>query len=98
MSRDLLKSNLVTLERKINLLISDRKSMQEEVNLLKNENEKLRSIMKERDEQISSFQNKIKISKIVNEMDTDDGDTPELKGKIDEYIKEIDKCLAHLSK
>lgn len=98
MSRDLLKSNLGTLERKINLLISDRKSMKEEVSLLQKENEQLRSLVKEREEQISSFQNQIKISKIVNEMDTDGGDSPELKEKIDEYIKEIDKCLAHLSK
>ena len=98
MSRDLLKANLATLERKINLLINDRKSMREEVNLLKKENDKLRSVMKEKDEQISGFQNKIKISKIVNEMDTDGGEAPELRKKIDEYIKEIDKCLAHLSK
>ncbi|MEL7003093.1 MAG: hypothetical protein AAFN93_10205 [Bacteroidota bacterium] len=98
MSRDLLKSNLVTLERKINLLINDRKSMKEEVALLQSENEQLRSQVKEREEQIANFQNQIKISKIVNEMDTDGGDSPELKEKIDEYIKEIDKCLAHLSK
>lgn len=98
MNKDQLKANLSSLERKINLLIGDHKSLKLEVEQLKSENDELRSLVKSKEEQISSFQNKIKISKIVNEIDTGEGNTSELKRKIDDYIKEIDKCIAHLSK
>ncbi|MTI19863.1 hypothetical protein E1176_02390 [Fulvivirga sp. RKSG066] len=98
MNQDLLKSSLASLERKINLLIGERKSLLTEVEVLKNENADLKASLNKKDEQIGNFQNKIKISKIVNEIDTEDGNASELKRKIDDYIKEIDKCIAHLSK
>ena len=98
MNKDQLKANLSSLERKINLLIGDYKNLKLELNQLKNENDELKSMVRDREQQISSFQNKIKISKIVNEIDTGEGNTSELKRKIDDYIKEIDKCIAHLSK
>ncbi|ELR69459.1 Hypothetical protein C900_04991 [Fulvivirga imtechensis AK7] len=98
MNKDQLKANLSSLERKINLLIGDYKNLKLELNQLKNENDELKSLVRDKEQQISSFQNKIKISKIVNEIDTGEGNTSELKRKIDDYIKEIDKCIAHLSK
>lgn len=98
MNQDLLKSGLASLERKLNLLIGEKKTLHNELEVLRNENADLKSLIKQKDEQIGSFQNKIKISKIVNEIDTEDGNASELKSKIDDYIKEIDKCIAHLSK
>ena len=41
--------------------------------------------------------NKFKISKIVDNIGADKSETAELKNKLDEYIKEIDKFIAHLS-
>ena len=98
MNSDLLKSNLSSLERKIKLLIGDYRSLKLEVDQLKMENKELKSLIKAKEDQVSSFQNQIKISKIVNEIDTGEENTSELKRKIDDYIKEIDKCIAHLSK
>lgn len=98
MNSDLLKTNLSSLERKIKLLIGDHRNLKLEVDLLKIENDELRSLVKTKEEQVSSFQNQIKISKIVNKIDTGEENTSELKRKIDDYIKEIDKCIAHLSK
>ncbi len=98
MSQDLLKSNLLTLERKLALLLDKHKSMKEEVGLLKEENNELKQVLKQKGEQLSSFQNQIKISKIVGEIDSDGKDATELKRKIDDYIKEIDKCIVHLSR
>ena len=46
---------------------------------------------------ISSFQNQMKMSKLVNNMVVGGGDSGELKEKLDGYIKEIDKCIAHLA-
>lgn len=98
MSQDLLKSNLSTLERKLSLLLDKHKTIKEEMAMLREENTELRSILKQKEEQVSSFQNQIKISKIVSEIDSDGKDASELKSKIDDYIKEIDKCILHLSK
>ncbi|MEM7107889.1 MAG: hypothetical protein AAF519_06660 [Bacteroidota bacterium] len=98
MSNDLLKSQLSTLERKLNLLLSEFGSVRKEKTLLKAENEELKTLLKVKDDQISSFQNKIKISKIVNGIEATDEGASELKKKIDVYIKEIDRCIAHLSK
>ncbi len=98
MKQDELKSNLQTLERKVKLLLGEHRSIQEEVVFLQNENDALRLELKTREEQVSDFQNKIKITKIVSNIDTEDGEASELKRKIDDYIKEIDKCIAHLSK
>ncbi len=98
MSQDLLKANLVTLERKLSLLLDKHKNLKDERDLLREENESLRKLLKQKEEQVSSFQNQIKISKIVSEIDSDGKDASELKSKIDDYIKEIDKCIMHLSK
>ena len=38
-----------------------------------------------------------KISKIVNNMTAGGGDSTELKVVLDRYIKEVDKCIVHLS-
>lgn len=98
MNQDLLKNSLASLERKLKLLIGEQKSLRTEVNALQNENEELRTVLKSKDEQIGNFQNSIKISKIVGKINTEDSDASELKKKIDDYIKEIDKCILHLSK
>ncbi|MEQ8243394.1 hypothetical protein [Fulvivirga sp.] len=98
MSQDLLKSNLSSLERKLSLLLDKHKTIKEELAMLREENGELRSILKQKEEQVNSFQNQIKISKIVSEIDSDGKDASELKSKIDDYIKEIDKCILHLSK
>ena len=46
---------------------------------------------------MESFQNQIKISRIAGSVGADREDASELKKKIDDYVDEIDKCIAHLS-
>ncbi len=48
--------------------------------------------------QTADFKNQIKISKIVDNINPEDGSVSELKKKVDEYIQEIDKCIAYLSR
>jgi len=98
MSQDLLKNNISNLERKLVLLIDKYKTMKGEVDLLKEQNGELKDLLKQKDAQVSSFQNQIKISKIVDEIDSGGEDATELRRKIDDYIKEIDKCILHLSR
>lgn len=98
MDQELLKSNLAGLERKILVLVNEHKNLKEEIKHLKTENLELRSAIKARDEQISGFHNQLKITKIVDNLHPEDGSVLELKKKVDDYIREIDKCIAHLSR
>ena len=98
MEQELLKTNLNGLERKILVLINEHKSLKEEIRSLKTENQELKTGLKGRDEQLSNFKNQIKISKIVDNINPEDGSVSELKKKVDDYIREIDKSIAYLSR
>lgn len=98
MDQELLKTNLNGLERKILVLINEHNSLKEDLQNLKKENQELKSAVKVRDEQIDRFHNQLKITKIVDNINPEDGSVSELKKKVDEYIREIDKCIAHLSR
>ena len=98
MDQELLKTNLNGLERKILVLINEHNNLKEELQNLKKENQELKSAVKVRDEQIDRFHNQLKITKIVDNINPEDGSVSELKKKVDEYIREIDKCIAHLSR
>ena len=65
---------------------------------LKNQNLELKSLLDSKEQQIRDFQNKIKISTIVDSISVGDSEAAEVRNKIDEYIKEIDKCINQLSK
>ncbi len=92
-----LRSELNNLERKLILLLNEHKKLKSSVEALRNENQELREVIKQKETVLSDFQNKDKISKIVNGMVVGEGNTTELVEVIDEYIKEVDKCIAHLS-
>lgn len=97
MDQEKLKIQLTSLERKLKLLISSYSSTKEEVNQLHMEKAELKLILKAKEEQLQNFQNQIKIGKIVESIDVEGGSS-ELKARIDEYIREIDKCITHLSR
>ena len=88
---------LMVLEEKIKKLIEAYDESLLESKELKEENAFLKSLVKNKEEEIKNFQNQFKISKIVTTLADDTHRKAELKLKINEYIKEIDKCIAHLS-
>jgi regulator of replication initiation timing len=98
MDQEALKTNLNGLERKILVLLSEHKATKDEVKRLKLENYELKTDLSRRDDQLHNFKNQIKITKIVDHINPEDGSVSELKRKVDEYIREIDKCIAHLSR
>src|SRR5687767_6705818 len=98
MDQELLKTNLSGLERKLLVLVNEHKSLKEELKALKIENQELKSGIRKRDEQIAGFHNQLKITKIVDNLHPEDGSVSDLKKKVDDYIREIDKCIAHLSR
>ena len=98
MDQELLKTNLTGLERKILVLVTEHKNLKEELKGLKRENQELKEAVRARDEQLAGFHNQLKITKIVDSINPEDGSASELKKKVDDYIREIDKCIAHLSR
>ena len=98
MDQEVLKANLSGLERKILVLINEHKSLKEELRNLKSDNLELKAAVKARDEQLAGFHNQLKITKLVDSLNPEDGSSLELKKKVDEYIREIDKCIAHLNR
>jgi regulator of replication initiation timing len=98
MDQEALKSSLSGLERKILVLLNEHKALKDEIKGLKLDNTELKTDLRKRDEQLTHFKNQIKITKIVDHMNPEDGSVSELKRKVDEYIREIDKCIAHLSR
>ncbi len=98
MDQEALKTSLSGLERKILVLLNEHKSLKEEIRSLKLETHDLKDNLKARDEQLHNFKNQIKITKIVDQINPEDGSATELKRKVEEYIREIDKCIAHLSR
>ena len=98
MNQETLKNNLNALERKLQILVGEHKNLKEQIGMLKQENAELKTALKGRDEQLSNFKNQVKISKIVNNLNPEESNSSELKKQVEEYIREVDKCLAYLSK
>lgn len=61
------------------------------------ENNKLKLSIKEKEERIKNLETQEKIVKIADNLAEDTQKTTELKLKINEYIREIDRCIAFLS-
>jgi len=98
MEQEVLKTNLNGLERKLVVLLTEHKNLKHEVVSLKSENSELKQNLRQRDEQLGGFKNQIKITKIVENIHPEDGSVSELRKTVDDYIREIDKCIAHLSR
>ncbi len=98
MKRDRLNNELQTLERKIRLLMTEYSHEKKINGDLKSQTVELKNLLDLKEQQILDFQNKIKISTIVDSISVGESEATEVKNKIDDYIKEIDKCINQLSK
>jgi chromosome segregation ATPase len=97
MTREKLNLSLSNLERKVKFLLNNYQDLKEELSIVKSENLELKELIRKKEDQIIDFQNKYKISKIVKNIRDGEEDASELKNQINEYIREIDKCILHLS-
>ncbi|MFY0689556.1 MAG: hypothetical protein JXQ90_20465 [Cyclobacteriaceae bacterium] len=97
MGNEPLRDELGTLERKVKLMISEHEKLKSELSMFRNENSSLKSKISQQSEQLSGFQNSMKISKLVDNMVEGENNSSELKEVLNNYIKEIDKCITQLS-
>ena len=91
-------NNLINnIENKLNNLLSAYQK-EKEINLnLSKENESLVSEIRQKSKEIDDLKDKIKLMSISKSVDVSKGDIRQTKLKINEYIREIDKCMAQLN-
>ena len=86
------------IEKKIALLIEKYASIKDEKIILEKKNNELFVELEQKAKQIKNLEDKIKIMKISKSVDSSREDVHKTKHKINEYVREIDKCLALLNK
>ena len=98
MKRDRLNSELQVLERKIRLLIAQYNTEKKRSEDFETKYLELKGLLESKEQQIRDFQNKNNISTIVDSIAVGNNEAAEVKNKIDDYIKEIDRCINQLAK
>tara|TARA_B100000683_G_scaffold211044_1_gene205725 strand:+ start:15384 stop:15668 length:285 start_codon:yes stop_codon:yes gene_type:complete len=94
-----MKEIVVNIEKKVNKIISLYRSLKKEKEEILEENTNLRSEILERDNNIKSLEEKIKLLRITKSVGDHDLEiNKESRQKINEYVREIDKCIALLNK
>ena len=94
-----MKNLVENIEKKVSKLIKLYQSVQKEKEEILTENNKLESDLSDKDETINRLEEKIKLLRITKSVSTqDDERNKESRQKINEYVREIDKCIALLNK
>ncbi|EON75844.1 hypothetical protein ADIS_3735 [Lunatimonas lonarensis] len=88
---------LQRLEKLVGHVVRKVKMLEKENEGLRKELTEVHAALKDKEEVLEDFKNQIKISKIVNKLPVETIESAELRGKIDNYIKEIDKIITYLS-
>lgn len=97
MDKSELEHRIDQLEAKIKKLIENHIHTRQSLEEALNENEVLKKQLDIKNEEIKKFQNQTKVNRIAGSVEDKNFTSGELKGKINEYIKEIDKCIAFLN-
>ena len=91
-------NNLISgIEIKLNNLLSSYKKVKSINSDLKEDNAKLLLEIEQKNIEINALKDKIKIISISKSVDASKGDIRQTKLKINQYIREIDKCIAQLN-
>ncbi len=95
---DLYKEKLDSIEKRAQQLVAAHVQLKDKYNSLKAEHSELMDLLKEQGAQLEEMENKLKVIKVAKQLGASpDDDKNDLKKKINEYIKEIDKCVALLN-
>lgn len=97
MATETIDQKLQHLENNLKTLILSQKKEREAKGQLQQKNDQLQTELDGLKAQLVDFQNQHKIAKIVSSTTVEKEESAELKLKLNEYIKEIDRCISHLS-
>ena len=87
-----------SIEEKVEKLIARLTQIQLEKSDLQMNNDALNVKLQEQEKQIVELQDKVKLINISKSVDVDKEDVKATRSKINEYVREIDKCIALLNK
>jgi hypothetical protein len=93
----MIQEELYRLEKLAGQVTRKIQQVEHENTTLKQELTEIKNLVEQKEESLEHFKNQIKISKIVNNIPVENIASAELKERIDNYIKEIDKIVAYLS-
>ena len=87
------------IKQKFNHILKNNKDLAQLNSSLKDELAKLKNSLASKESQLIELKEKYKILKMSKKLDGSEiGESKELKLKINEMVKEIDKCIALLNK
>ena len=93
-----MKTIINSIEVKVGKLIEKLSQLQLEKLDLQTDNEALNVKLQEQEQKIVALHDKVKLMNISKSVDSDKGDLKATRLKINEYVREIDKCIALLNK
>lgn len=93
-----LKTIVASLEGKIEKLVNSHRQTRKELLTIQAQHNNLTETVTEQKKTISELEEKTKILKLSKSISSTKENTTELKLKINELIREVDKCIALLNK
>ena len=93
-----MKTIINNIELKVGKLIGKCNQLTAEKNSLSQSNDALNAQLQEKEKQIVALQDKVKLMNISKSVDTTKEDVKATRLKINEHVREIDKCIALLNK
>jgi len=92
------KTIINNIEVKVGKLIAKYDQLNSEKLDLQRNNDTLNVQLQEKESQIVALQDKVKLMNISKSVDTSKEDVKATRLKINEYVREIDKCISLLNK
>jgi hypothetical protein len=92
------KNIVNNIEIKLGKFIAKYEEIKQEKLLLQQENNASIAALKLKEEEVLNLQEKIKLMNISKSVDASKQEVKETRLKINEYVREIDKCIALLNK
>ena len=89
---------LNSIKEKVRLLMSNNSSLKEQNMQLETKVSELKNTLEQRNAEIENFNEKVKMLKMAKSLSGDSKKNTEMKLKINELVREIDKCISLLNK
>ena len=93
-----MKKVIDDIKVKLVKLIEKHNQFKIDISNLQQDNDLLNAKIKDKDKEIIALKDKIKLINISKSVDTNKEDIKATRMKINEYVREIDKCIALLNK
>lgn len=93
-----MKTIIESIERKVSKLLIEQKKIKNKNSNLQTNNNALTKKLDEKDLEITKLLDKVKLMNISKSVLTTNDDVKATRLKINEYVREIDKCIALLNK